>query len=231
MKSSKFDIVVYGATGFTGQLIAEYLAAHYGKDNGLTWAMVGRSLELRHKDAVAAGNPITLEVRNFSDPKNTLRPLLKDISFSVRQGEIVGFAGLAGAGRTELALSILGVRPRGSGEIFLHGKKISIRSPSDAIRSGIGYVSEDRKEGGLFMEMSIAANVAASGGWRVYVWRSVSVPFLRRFVHEKRFGVLLLKVIFRLEERFPHGLGRFGQYPLLVFKRGPEGGGAVGNRT
>jgi ribose transport system ATP-binding protein len=111
-----------------------------------------------------------LEVRNFSDPKNSLRPLLKNISFSVRRGEIVGFAGLAGAGRTELALSILGVRPRGSGEIFLHGKKVSIRSPSDAIRAGLGYVSEDRKEGGLFMEMSIAANVAAAnlqafGSW------------------------------------------------------------------
>jgi ribose transport system ATP-binding protein len=138
--------------------------------NELVRRMVGRSLELRHKDAVAAGNPITFEVRNFSDPKNSLRPLLKNISFSVRQGEIVGFAGLAGAGRTELALSILGVRARGSGEIFLHGKKVSVRSPSDAIRAGLGYVSEDRKEGGLFMEMSIAANVAAAnlqafGSW------------------------------------------------------------------
>ena len=84
--------------------------------------MVGRSLELRHKDAVAAGRPIALDVRNISDPKNSPRPLLKNISFNIRQGEIVGFAGLAGAGRTELALSIFGARPRGSGEIFLNGK-------------------------------------------------------------------------------------------------------------
>ena len=138
--------------------------------NELVRRMVGRSLELRHKDAVAAGNPITLEVRNISDPKNSSRPLLRNISFNVRQGEIVGFAGLAGAGRTELALSIFGVRPRGSGEIFLNDKRVSIHSPSDAIRAGIGYVAEDRKEGGLFLEMSIAANVAAAkldafGSW------------------------------------------------------------------
>jgi ribose transport system ATP-binding protein len=132
--------------------------------------MVGRSLELHHQDAVAAGNPITLEIRNFSDPKNSPRPLLKNISFNVREGEIIGLAGLAGAGRTELALSIFGVRPRGSGEIFLNGKRTSVHSPRDAIRAGIGYVAEDRKEGGLFLEMSIAANVAAAklgafGSW------------------------------------------------------------------
>jgi ribose transport system ATP-binding protein len=138
--------------------------------NELVRRMVGRSLELRHKDAVAAGRPIALDVRNISDPKNSPRPLLKNISFNIRQGEIVGFAGLAGAGRTELALSIFGARPRGSGEIFLNGKRVSIYSPRDAIGWRIGYVAEDRKEGGLFLEMSIAANVVAAkldafGSW------------------------------------------------------------------
>ena len=132
--------------------------------------MVGRSLELRHQDAVAAGNPIKLQVRNISDPKDSPRPLLKNISFNVRQGEIVGFAGLAGAGRTELALSIFGVRARGGGEIFLNDQRVSVHSPRDAIGRRIGYVAEDRKEGGLFLEMSIAANVAAAkldafGSW------------------------------------------------------------------
>jgi ABC-type sugar transport system ATPase subunit len=134
--------------------------------------MVGRSLELRHQDAVAAGNPITLEVRKISDPMNSSRLLLRNISLNVRQGEIVGLAGLAGAGRTELALSIFGIRARGSGELFLNGKRVSIHSPGDAIRAGIGYVAEDRKEGGLFLEMSIAANIAAAkldafGSWWV----------------------------------------------------------------
>jgi ABC-type sugar transport system ATPase subunit len=134
--------------------------------------MVGRSLELHHKDAVAAGNPIILEVRNICDPTNTPRPLLKNVSLNVRQGEIVGLAGLAGAGRTELALSIFGIRARGAGEIFLNGKRVSIHSPNEAISAGIGYVAEDRKEGGLFLEMSIATNIAAArlelfGSWWV----------------------------------------------------------------
>jgi ABC-type sugar transport system ATPase subunit len=138
--------------------------------NELVRRMVGRSLELRHKDAVAAGNPITFEVRDISDPMNSFRPLLRNVSLNVRQGEIVGLAGLAGAGRTELALSIFGVRPRGAGEIFLNKERVSIDSPRDAIQAGIGYVAEDRKEGGLFLEMSIAANVAAAkldafGSW------------------------------------------------------------------
>jgi ribose transport system ATP-binding protein len=138
--------------------------------NELVHRMVGRSLEIRHKDAVAAGNPVTLEARNLSDPKNAPRPLLRNISFNVRKGEIVGLAGLAGAGRTELALSIFGARPRDSGEVFLNQKRISIHSPRDAIKAGLGYVAEDRKEGGLFLEMSIAANVAAAkleefGSW------------------------------------------------------------------
>jgi ABC-type sugar transport system ATPase subunit len=132
--------------------------------------MVGRNLELRHQDACAAGNPIRLEVHNLSDSSHHPRPLLKEISFTARAGEIVGFAGLAGAGRTELALSIFGVRPRGHGEIYLNGRRQEIRSPRDAIAAGIGYAFEDRKEGGLFLDMSITRNIASArleefGSW------------------------------------------------------------------
>jgi ABC-type sugar transport system ATPase subunit len=124
--------------------------------------MVGRNLELRHNDAVAAGSPIILEVRDLSDPANHPRPLLKEISFNARAGEIIGFAGLAGAGRTELALSIFGIRPRGDGKIYLDGRRLTICSPKDAIAAGIGYAFEDRKEGGLFLDMSIAGNIASA---------------------------------------------------------------------
>ena len=124
--------------------------------------MVGRKLELRHYDAVAAHNPVVLEVRGLSDPANHPKPLLKNISFNVRSGEIVGFAGLAGAGRTELALSVFGVRPRGSGEIYVRGRRVLIRSPREAIAAGVGYAFEDRKDGGLFLDMSIAENVVAA---------------------------------------------------------------------
>ncbi len=100
----------------------------------LVQRMVGRSLQLRHQDAVASGNPILLEVRNLSDPRTTVpKPLLRGISFNVRRGEIVGFTGLAGAGRTELALAIFGVRLRGPGDILVAGKPVRIGSPSEAI--------------------------------------------------------------------------------------------------
>jgi len=99
-----------------------------------------------------------------------VRTRLRDISFKVHAGEILGFAGLAGAGRTELALVIFGASPRDSGEVLVDGKPINARSPQEAIAAGIGHVSEDRKEAGLFPEMSIAENIAATrlgyfGAW------------------------------------------------------------------
>ena len=124
--------------------------------------MVGRSLELRHQDAVAAGNSILLEVRNLSDPPTAPKPFLRNISFNVRQGEIVGFAGLAGAGRTELALAIFGSRSLGAGEIFVAGKRVEIHSPREAIAAGLGYVPEDRKDGGLFLDMTVAENIVSA---------------------------------------------------------------------
>jgi ABC-type sugar transport system ATPase subunit len=124
--------------------------------------MVGRSLDLRHQDAVAAGNPILLEVRNLSDPPTGPKPFLRNISFNVRRGEIVGFAGLAGAGRTELALAIFGSRSLGAGEIFVAGKRIEIHSPREAIAARLGYVPEDRKDGGLFLDMTVAENIASA---------------------------------------------------------------------
>jgi ABC-type sugar transport system ATPase subunit len=104
-----------------------------------------------------------LEVRGLVDPPGgPMRPLLKDVSFTVRKGEVLAWAGLAGAGRTELALSLFGVRPRGAGEILVEGRPIAPRSPRQAIDAGIGYLSEDRKELGLFVEMTLAENVAAA---------------------------------------------------------------------
>ncbi|HET9374663.1 MAG TPA: sugar ABC transporter ATP-binding protein [Chthoniobacterales bacterium] len=142
--------------------------------------MVGRNLELRHQDACAADNPILLDVRGLSDSDHDPRPLLGDISFTARAGEIVGLAGLAGAGRTELALSIFGVRPRGQGEIYVNGRRQEIRSPKEAIAAGIGYAFEDRKEGGLFLDTSIARNIASAkleefGSWWLNDARQSSV--------------------------------------------------------
>lgn len=85
---------------------------------------------------------------------------IRDVSFSVLKGEILGFAGLMGAGRTEVARAIFGADPKDSGEIRVHGQVVSIRTPSDAVKAGIGYLSEDRKHFGLATGMSVRDNVA-----------------------------------------------------------------------
>ncbi|MEH6522839.1 sugar ABC transporter ATP-binding protein [Sulfitobacter sp.] len=85
---------------------------------------------------------------------------IKDVSFQVKKGEILGFAGLMGAGRTEVARAIFGADPRDSGTIKLHGHEVDIKSPSDAVAAGIGYLSEDRKHFGLATGMDVRANVA-----------------------------------------------------------------------
>jgi len=133
--------------------------------------MVGRDLEKAGARADYLSPHVRFEVKGLSDPlKEETYVLLKDVSFHARAGEIIGLAGLAGAGRTETALALFGVRPRGSGEVLLDGNRIEIRSPADAIAAGLGYVSEDRKESGLFLDMSIRRNISAArlhrfGGW------------------------------------------------------------------
>ncbi|MDO5641103.1 MAG: sugar ABC transporter ATP-binding protein [Paracoccus sp. (in: a-proteobacteria)] len=96
-----------------------------------------------------------LEVRGITRGRE-----LRDVSFSVKQGEILGFAGLMGAGRTELARAIFGADPRDGGTIRVHGHEVAITSPRDAVRAGIGYLSEDRKHFGLALPMDVRANIA-----------------------------------------------------------------------
>jgi ribose transport system ATP-binding protein len=83
---------------------------------------------------------------------------IRDVSFSVKQGEIVGMAGLVGAGRTEVARAIFGADPIESGEVYVKGEKATIRSPKDAVRYGLGYLSEDRKRYGLALGLDVEAN-------------------------------------------------------------------------
>ncbi len=115
--------------------------------------MVGRELkEAIPKVAAPVGDP-ALEVRHLRR-----KGVLHDISFTVHKGEIVGIAGLVGAGRTETARVIFGADPLDSGEILVEGRPVSIRSPQDAIRNGIGFVTEDRKHQGLVLGMSVREN-------------------------------------------------------------------------
>ena len=96
-----------------------------------------------------------LEVKNLSSGN-----LFKDVSFKLRKGEILGFSGLMGAGRTEVARAIFGAAPHDGGEIFVNGKRVNIKSPEDAVKLGIGYLSEDRKRYGLLLDKSVAENTA-----------------------------------------------------------------------
>ena len=116
--------------------------------------MVGRELnEMFPKIDVPIGE-VVLEARDFST-----KDKLSHCSLSVRRGEILGLAGLMGAGRTELARAIIGADPITSGEVYLNGEKLRIHSPQDAVRQGIGLLPEDRKNHGLVLGMSVEENI------------------------------------------------------------------------
>lgn len=120
--------------------------------------MVGRTVALDQRpENRQIGSEVVLRVEALSD-----QHLLKDISFDLRKGEILGFAGLMGAGRTELARAIMGADPKSEGKIFLDGQEVKIKQPSDAVAAGIGYLSEDRKRFGLLLNQDITFNVILS---------------------------------------------------------------------
>ncbi len=120
--------------------------------------MIGREVmeEPKVKSNVAPDAPVVLQVKNLKSSK------VKDVSFELRKGEILGFAGLVGAGRTETMRLIYGADPKISGEIFVKGKKVDIRHSKDAIANGIGYLSEDRKRFGLILGLSVTDNTVMS---------------------------------------------------------------------
>ncbi|RWG81462.1 MAG: ATP-binding cassette domain-containing protein [Mesorhizobium sp.] len=119
--------------------------------------MVGRELKDVFPPRPKPGPDVRLEVRNISRAG-----VLRDISFDVRQGEIVGICGLAGAGRTEVLRAIAGADAIDSGEIRIDGKAIAVDGPRAALAHGIGLLPEDRKTEGLFLEQSVAFNVTVS---------------------------------------------------------------------
>jgi len=117
--------------------------------------MVGRELSQVFPSKTVPGDEVVFQVDNLSDGS-----LLKDINFKLRKGEILGFSGLIGAGRTEIAECIMGLRPKSSGEVYVNGKKTRIRSAADAIKYKIGYLSEDRKGKGLILNFGIPENIS-----------------------------------------------------------------------
>jgi ribose transport system ATP-binding protein len=118
-------------------------------------AMVGRTIYEGAPEVPDLPNhEVVLEVRNLRRGR-----ALRDINFALRRGEILGFAGLVGAGRTEVARAIFGADPIDAGEIWVRGEKVRIRTPRDAVRHGIAYLSEDRKRFGLALGMDVETNI------------------------------------------------------------------------
>ena len=117
--------------------------------------MVGRAIDegARPEAREHLNDPIVLDVQNLST-----RALLKDVSFQLHRGEILGFAGLMGAGRTETARAVIGADHRDGGTITIAGRKARIRHPEDAVKHGVGYLSEDRKMLGLMLEQDVTFN-------------------------------------------------------------------------
>ena len=122
--------------------------------DSLITAMVGRYLTDMFPKMQSQIGDVKLSVRHLEVPG-----LLHDISFDVRKGEILGVAGLVGAGRTELMETLFGLRRKSSGEIFIDGEKVEIRSPSDAINTGIGFLTEDRRLNGIIPVLSVQMNI------------------------------------------------------------------------
>lgn len=117
--------------------------------------MVGRTIyEAAPELPENPSQDVVLEVQHLNRGRS-----VRDISFHLKRGEILGFAGLVGAGRTEVARAIFGADRRESGTILVHGKQVDIHSPQDAVRAGIAYLSEDRKRYGLALGMDVESNV------------------------------------------------------------------------
>jgi ribose transport system ATP-binding protein len=117
--------------------------------------MVGRDIKEKYPRVECSVGKKIFEVKNLNAGH-----MVRNINLELREGEIVGIAGLMGAGRTETTRAIFGVDPKDSGEIWLYGKKVNINSPADAIREGIVVAPEDRKKDGLCTKLSIKSNIA-----------------------------------------------------------------------
>ena len=145
--------------------------------------MVGREVSAIYPPAESAPGEVVLSLKNLSCAAGNVR----DVSLEVRAGEILGLAGLVGAGRTELARILFGITPADSGEIFFNGQRITIRSPQEAVAHGIAYVPEDRRRHGVILEMPIAHNMTMaihqrifSGAWlRFATEKSLAQDFIR----------------------------------------------------
>ncbi len=141
-----------------GEYVGTLITKDTTKDE-IVKMMVGRVIygDKKEESTVPSDAPVVLEVKNLNRGKE-----IKDVNFTLRRGEILGFSGLMGAGRTEVARAIYGADKLDSGEIFVNGKKVHNKTPEEAVKNGICYLSEDRKRYGLLLDKSVAENSVLS---------------------------------------------------------------------
>jgi rhamnose transport system ATP-binding protein len=155
--SHKFDEIFAVADRYTvlrdGQFIAEGALADITEPE-LVALMVGRTVKQAYPKADVAPGEVLLEVRNFCHPTE-----FEDVSFSLRRGEILGFYGLVGAGRSEVMQALFGLSTGVRGTVAVGGKQVTISSPTDAIAHGIAYVPEDRQHQGAHLSLPIMQNI------------------------------------------------------------------------
>lgn len=142
--------------------------------DGIIRLMVGREVKalFSHRQREVAGD-VVLKVEGLNRQGNTQdqnATVLADVGIEVRRGEILGVAGLVGAGRTEMARAIFGADAFDSGRIIIHGHEVHIRSPKDAIRHGIGLVPEDRKQQALFLTLAVRINLSMASHKQILRW-------------------------------------------------------------
>jgi ribose transport system ATP-binding protein len=128
------------------------------KPDILSRDMVGRPVDLFYKKQRHPVGSTVFEVRGLK-----LEPHSREISFSLREGEVLGIAGLKGAGRTDIARAIFGARKKSAGSVFLKGKDITPKSPKDAVKNGLALLTEDKKVDGLFMGLPVYQNITIAG--------------------------------------------------------------------
>jgi ABC-type sugar transport system ATPase subunit len=141
--------------------------------------MVGRDLGELYPKEPAQQDEVVLEATNLEDGYE-----LRGVDLKLHRGEILGIAGLVGAGRTALAETLFGIHPATKGEVRINGQPVKIKSPAEAIRAGMGFVPEDRKQQGLFLNMAVRENIVMSAMDKITRWGVVNFKRADRISHE-----------------------------------------------
>lgn len=193
-----------------GKIIDTGAVSDFTKDDVIS-KMIGR--EIADKFPARSSKPGDKEILRVEGLSR--HGVISDISFSLREGEVLGFAGLVGAGRTEIARAVIGMDYTDMGEIYVEGKRARIRSPKDALRSGIAYLSEDRKQEGLVLKAPVKWNISMANMSRI-----LSVGMVNEKKDEAIADKMIDKILIKTPSREQYAMNLSGgnQQKIVVAK-------------